>query len=111
MKNIFIISFFPPITKSGLSFLCNPPQNVCGTTHKFQHSPYFKQVNSIELPHFGPMPNIFMKSSWCQKILLFGSQPLHFLIKVKFWSILDQFFFSFEPFNFKLVFGRVQQEI
>lgn len=47
-KKQIIISFYHTITKSGFSFVSNPPQNVWRTTCNFQYSPNFKQVNLIQ---------------------------------------------------------------
>ena len=52
IKIMFIISLYHSMTKSGLLFVCNPPQNVCDKTCKFHYSPNFKRINLVQLRHF-----------------------------------------------------------
>ena len=65
------------MTKTGLSLVCNLPQNVYDTTCKFQRSPYFKQVNSTEILHFVTSTKYIHELSPCQKKYLYP-QPLNF---------------------------------
>ena len=68
--------------KTALSFVCNPLQNVCDTTCKSQRSPYFKQVNLIEILHFVTSTKYIHESSPCQKKYLYR-QPLNFFYRSK----------------------------